>query len=243
MTTFYAVPAQLPVDIVRAVTQTLTQGVRDGAGAAATVISGTITITNPAGTAVVDGDAIVVSGNDATYSLLNTLVPATLDFSRLWVVSWTLVTASGTHYSNQPAHLVARTVPPPVDASHVLRRHPPLSTQYTAAELQPLVDDAWIILRGWIVDSGHHTYQILSMWKLAEILIKLSLSLAFRPAAIYTNGSGVYSTESAARMAEALADFSHLEWDVDADQDGTADDDMDGVTPVVATGYAPFGPL
>ena len=225
--TYHAASRRLPVRIVRARAQTLSLAVRDGAGAAASVTSGTITIRDPDGVVVVDAAAIVPASGAATYALLAALVPDTYDFSTNWSIEWLLTLSTGDLVDLvEAAYLVRRIPVPPVDQDALVRRHPTdIETQYpTAAARQVFVDDAWEILQGWMLREAE-----LGSWQFAETLIAIALGLAYHNAATYTSGRGKY-----AEMADryhfgatpvSLVEYGRLSWGPDTDQDGVADAD------------------
>lgn len=232
--TYHAASRRLPVRIVRARAQTLSLAVRDGAGAAASVTSGTITIRDPDGTAVVSAQPIVPASGVATYALLAAAVPSSYDFSTDWTIEWNLTLSTGDLVDLvEDAFLVRRIPVPPVDQDALVRRHPAdLETQYpTPAARQVFVDDAWEILQGWMLRDGYYPEAALGSWQFAETLIAIALGLAYHNAATYTSGRGKY-----AEMADryhfgkdpapiSLVEYGRLRWATDTDQDGIADAD------------------
>jgi len=230
----YAAAYRTPNFYRRGFTNALSLVVRDGSGEAATVASGTITVRE--GTRVaVDGAAITPGASgEATYSLLSTAVPDTLPYSTRWSEQWDLTLDDGTVLSYvRDAHLVRAKPEPRIDAADLLRRHSDIATQYTLAQAQVFVDEAWDTIIGRMVSDGRYPQHVLSTWALAEPHMLLSLAFLFRSASTYTAGGGKYATLATEYAAEFESLWGKVSWMLDTDEDGVADGSTAAAEPVV----------
>lgn len=191
LVTTYAPRFATPDWIQRATAQTLALPVyRDGALAAPT--SGTVSLLDPAGVAVVDEAAVTVSASVATYALLAASVPATLAYSDRWQERWTLLMPDGRTYQFwRDAGLVARRLAPVVSDPDLTALHTELR-QWVAEDqssLQGYIDSAWDLVLLRLMQAGRWPYLILSAWSLREAHLYLSLAHAFTDYASSAAGS------------------------------------------------------
>jgi len=239
--TYYAARFRTPLFIDRALDQTLPMDLRDGAGAAAVVTEGTLSVLRPGGDAIVDEEDVDVSAAGvATYPLLATSVPITIDYAQNWSSVWLLTDSDGTvHRIVRDAHLVAGVLHPVIDASDLLRKHTDLLRQYTLPKLQIFVDEAWDTIQGRLLGDGRYPEMVLTAWSFAECHLAESLANAYADMATYTNGKGKYAhmAESYSKKFERL--WGGLNWKTDEDQDGIDDGKTQAGEPVILLCAAP----
>lgn len=232
--TYYALRHRTPLFIERAKDQALPVDVRDGAGAAATVASGTISIKRPSGD-VVSSTALAVSGAGvASYALLATSVPSTLEYAQDWSVVLQVTLTDGTVLDFvRDAHLVARAPRPVIDASDLLRRHSDLLSQYTLAQLQVFVDEAWDAIQWRLLGDGRYPQMVHTSWSFAEPHKALALANVYTDLQTYTSGAGKYSALAEGYEARFERLWGGLNWEVDRDEDGEPDAESEAAVPII----------
>ena len=234
--TYYAARYRTPLFVERAKDQTLTLEVRDGAGGQATVASGTLSLFKSDGTALVNEEDITpLASGSATYDLLAATVPVTLSYTQTWTCRWELTLDDGTkHTFVRDTHLVNRVLSPTIDASDILRRHTDVGSQYTAAQRQTFVDEAWDMLQGRLLGDGRYPQMVLTAWSFAEYHFTLSSHLMFTDLATYSQGRGKYAEMAAWYDTKAEKLYNRLNWKADSDQDGFDDDGaVEAADPVI----------
>ena len=116
---------------------------RDGALVAPD--SGTITLIDPNGEKLIDAQSVTISSSVATYDILASVLPSTVEIGRLFMLRWTL-TISGTVYEVQRACSVARfpMVLPVTDSDLIDGEYPDLLDQIGdyGSNLQTFLDSA-----------------------------------------------------------------------------------------------------
>ena len=243
---YRAALARTPHYIVRARDQTLSLFVRKG-GLPAAVASGTITIRDGDGELIVNADPIAVgSDGEATYPLLATSVPDTLEYSCKWSVDWDLVFADGGQLFPRSAFLLRRELPPAIDASIIggdgsggdteasVGRHDDLVSGgvITLQQIQGHVNEAWDDIQGWLIEDGHPPQKALSSEGLAEMHADWSCHRMFANLATLADGDPGYASERDRYGKAAKDKYGRLQLAQDADQDGTADGTTDNVIPL-----------
>jgi hypothetical protein len=212
---------------------------RDGALVAPS--SGTVSVYDADGTAVVDEQAVTVTASIAAYSVSAATLPVTLALSDRWRVQWTLAMPDGaTHTFIRDAGLVRSRLYPVVADVDLTRLHTELREWLAQDQtsLQGYRDAAWdaIVLR--LLEDGRWPHLILSPWALRGAHIALTLALAFRDYAASSGGSpGKYDALAAHYAAEYDAAWGRIRLTYDLDKDGLIDDDEQGVSgePVLMT--------
>lgn len=216
--------------VERGRTRSYSLDVRDGAGEAATVTSGTYSVMDSSGAIIASGACTITAGVPS-FTLLNT-VTASMTYSTEWSIDWTLVIGGVTYSIRQDAHLVKRPLNPVIDASDLSRRHSDLASQYTLAQLQVFVDEAFDEIQARLIGESKYPHHVFSDWALATPFRSLALSLCFRDLATHTQGRGKYS-EEADRYYELYDDqWGQVSFKMDKNEDDVADalkDSGDGV--------------
>jgi len=218
-------------------TRTYSLDVRDGAGAAATVTSGTYEVFAPSGVLAASGNC-GITGGVPSFSLLNT-VTADEPFSQEWVLVWTLTVAGRVDEIRQEAHLVVRPLRPVIDGSDLSRRHSDLSVQYTVAQLQVFVDEAFDEMQAKLIAEGKYPQHVFSDWALSVPHRSLALSFAMRDMATYTQGRGKYTEEGDRYFKLSEHQWGQLVFKMDRNQDDLPEPVMeagDGVVFMYAGG-------
>jgi hypothetical protein len=222
---------RLAYHIVRAQTQLLAaQFSRDGV--VEPVLGGTITIRDEDGTAIVNAEAIVPSGTDATYLLDAATVPASLDYSCNWSVDWapTFSAAPTPQTFSMDAFLLRRSMPMVIDGEDLVGErgwHPELSADQvlTVPQAHNFVVLAFYDIHGWLVEDGHPPHKALSpTGTFAEMHASWSAHRMFAHLATYATGQGGRYVSERDRYGKAAKDnYARLRLKQDADQDGTPD--------------------
>jgi hypothetical protein len=179
--TEYQTRIQAPAYIERARTTVLSFPVYV-AGALAEPSSGTITITDATGTAVVSAAAVTITGSIATYSLSSATVSA-LPYGDGWLVEWALVMPDTyTHDFRQTAALVRCRLSPVITDADLIARHSDL-TDYRPSSLsswQTPIMEAWYEILGRLEAKGRRPYLVLSPEALRPLHLALTLELICR---------------------------------------------------------------
>lgn len=191
--TLYSARFLGPETIERARTQTLTCPVYWGGGLVAPS-SGTVTIYDASGSAIVSAAAVTITSSVATYSLSSASIPATLTLGDGWLVEWALTISGIVHTFRTDAALCYRRLYPVVTDADLLRRHTDLSALKPSTETsyQDYLDEAWAQICARLVSQGRRPWLILSPSDLREAQMTRTLGLIFRDFAS-SMGEGKYS--------------------------------------------------
>ena len=190
--------------------------------------SGTVSIYDASGTAVVSAAAVTVASSKATYTVLSTALDGKA-FEGGWRVEWTLVIATVTHVFRTEALLCRRLIYPPVTEADLLRRHRDLGNlrESDRTSYQDEIDEAWIEIQNALVARGNRPNLIMSPSSLREHMLHKVLSLVYLN---FWHGSTPASAESEykaiadAHGAQAKDAWDALAFSYDRDEDGTGDD-------------------
>lgn len=209
--------------IQRATTQTIECAVyRDGASVAVT--SGTVTVKDAGGTAIVDGEEVTVVGGVATYEITAATVPATLALSDRWTVRWNLVMPDRTQVYNfrrEAALALTGEIYPVITDLDMTGPHVELAQwiRKSRGSLQNYQDSSWreIIMR--LEENGKRQYLILNSTALYIVHLSLACSHAFRDMATQTTTDGKYwkMAEFYQKQYESAWDRLQLEYDTSED--------------------------
>lgn len=225
----FSVNDELPIFIERAKTQTIDAPLYED-GALVAPSSGTVSILDESGNAIVEDAAVTVTGDIATYQITSATVPATLTLSDSWQVVWSLVVSSVTYEFQQDAHLVRRNLYPVItDATLQTGRHSDLSSLYPSGVTtwQEYREAAFTEIQQRLLSQGKRPYLVLSPWSLAPAHIALSLAYIFRDLSTMVQTDGRYH-----RLAEDYQDqyeklWGELEFVYDYDEDGQKSGDSE----------------
>lgn len=220
----YTADFQAPDFIRRATSQTLELPVRWG-GALVAPTSGTVSILDENGSAVVDEAAVVVASSIATYSLSAATVPATLAYSSRWRERWTLLMSdtSEVHVFERPAALVRSRVYPVISVEDINGRHTDLDRVLSDAVVQTRITAAWDDVMKALMRQGRKPYRLLDASDLRDVHRARVFHLCFLD---------MWSSAASGKF-KGLADYYANEWskawtelviDYDMDDDGVTDE-------------------
>lgn len=225
--TRYSVSWFGPDEIMRAEDNILECPVQlDGSPALDSADSGTVTVYDEAGTAIVSAAAVTITSGIAVYTLTAATVPSTLSLSDRWQVVWAL-TIDGTDYVfKRKAALVRSRIYPVVCESDMTTLHFELRLWVDQHDqsLQQYIDGAWKFLYTWLRNQGKRPYLVLESTALFEPHLDLALALAFADMALLTSNDKYlkYAEDYRKRYDEAR---SGMEFAYDYDEDGFEDVD------------------
>jgi len=151
-------------------------------GALVSPTSGTVTVFDASGTAVVDEATATITGNVATYSW----TPSTsLTLGERWRVRWVLVMPDGvTHRPENEAALVRARLYCPITEADLYRVESALDPS-GAAPLTSLssyadkIDEAWAQIQLRLIETGNRPNLIIGPSALRQVTLDLALALCF----------------------------------------------------------------
>lgn len=182
------------------------------AGALVAPVSGTITIYDDGGTAVVYVAVITITASIATYSFTP---PISLTLGERWRVRWSLVMPDGvTHSPENEAALVRARLYCPITEADLYRVESGLDPS-GAAPLTSLssyadkIDEAWNKTQLRLIQHGNRPNLIIGPSALRECVMSLALALCF--ADVGSRVSNPVHTETAMRYrAQYEAEWSRM---------------------------------
>ena len=208
---------------------------RDGALVAPS--SGTFSLYDSTGTAIVSAAAVTITGSIATYTIPAATLPATLALGEGWRERWTLTVSSVARGYERTAALALISFSPSVTDADLLALYPGLSKARgsAVASFQAWIDEAWKVVIQRLLREGHLPYLIRTPDALREAHLHLALSLVCRGVKP-TMGAGESSwqTDAEYHRREYEAAWSAANWQLDRDQDGNVDDPSQRVRAGVA---------
>ena len=224
--TTYTAAFTEPDYLARATTQTIACEVYYD-GQIATVASGTVTVNDENGDAIVSAQDVTVVAGAATYEISAATLPANLDYSDNWMVFWSLVMDDGKTYQfKNTAGLVHSRLYPSVAQRHMTERHTELAQWVRDYDksLQPYITAAWREVSLRLEESGRRTHLILNSSALFLYHLRLSLAFAFRDYASSLQG-GRYAEIEAQYLKEAEEAWQRISLRYDEDEDQIPDEE------------------
>lgn len=197
-------------------------------GALVAPSSGTVTVYEPGGSAVVSAAAVTVSGSVAQYALASATV-AGYSYSDGWAIEWALAMPDGvTHTYRTDAALVRRMIYPVVTDADLIARLPALDPSgaapiTSASDYQDRLDEAWRIIVRRLQTDGRLPWLVVDGHALAEVHISLTLSLILRDLATRSEGASYYADEARAYRQEYEHAYRTARLREDRDDDGVPD--------------------
>ena len=200
---------------------------RDGALAAPT--SGTVSVCDESGAAVVDAVAVTILGSVAQYSLLASVTTGG-DLGLGWRVEWALTMPdSVVHSFRVEGALVRRRLYPVVTDVDLKRRHSDLDDIRPASltSYQDYLDEAWQDITDRLVQMGVLPFLVMSPGSFRSAHLSHTLQLIFLDFGSsagdgrYLELAGIYE----AKFKDSWSALSKVVYDVD--HDGEADGDAD----------------
>jgi len=192
------------------------------------VDSGTVSVYDSSGAAVVSAAAVTVDGDGiASYALL-AATTASSTRGMGWRVEWRLASgtpSTSTTYRNS-AGLVRSQLAPVITDADLFRRvsgldpdgAAPLSTLTT---YQDKIDEAWIVIHGWLSGKGSLLHLVMEPSALRETHMLLTLALIFEDFATRLNEAN--ATTGADYRAQYKSERDGLSFEYDTADSGRAD--------------------
>ena len=201
---------------------------RDGALVAPA--SGTVSIWNASGTAIVSAAAVTITANVATYTILDATTTA-LPVEDGWRFEWALTFASPAevHTFRQDGALVRRRLYPVVTDADLVRLHSDLLATSTDAivpsgwDAQDYIDETWADIDGKLVAAGNFPNLIMSPSALRSSHLYMTLAAIFRDLSTSAGAEGKYANLAEHYDSRAADAWGRLSFRYDADDDGQAD--------------------
>ncbi len=242
--TIYSFRVETPDYIERARTQTLKLAAYYQ-GSLVAPASGTFTLYDATGAAVVSAAAVTITSSIATYSLSSATIPASTPLGAGWLEEWALTMPDGTvRTPRRMAAIALRELFPPVTLSDALALHAKFSEILTDSQDPTGWDKllfAWSYLHRKILAKGNKPWKILNVDALFDPLIYKWLELGFRDART-SMGDGTYKelAEEYRQMFEEAWKETQLVYDQDEDGKPTADQETKSPdTPVFLSAAKP----
>jgi|TARA_R110002110_G_scaffold16328_2_gene71039 hypothetical protein len=216
---------------------------RDGALVAP--VSGTYTLTDAAGSAVVSAAAVSVVADVAQYNVLAASLPASLSVGEGWSEDWALTFSDGVVRTfRRSASLVLRSLFPVITDLDLLACYSDLDDLRPSdlTSYQQFIDESWRRVVGRLVSRGRFPYLVLDPWSLREIHLETCLALIFADFGSSV-GEGRYIELSEAHKRTAASAWRNLTVSYDEDQDGqgSSGGKRVSVEPVIYLSRSPRG--
>ncbi len=201
---------------------------RDGAIVAAT--SGTVSVFDSNGTAVIDAAAVTIASSVAQYNVTaSNLSGKSLEIG--WSVQWKLTMPDGVvHSFRNSAALVRSRLYPVISDVDIYRRHPDFdpsdaaSVATTGINYQNYLDECWVEIQSKLIERGNRPNLIMSPSSFRQVHLYGSLELICRNFSS-TAGDGSRWQNLAATYGEKYAAaWRDLNFLYDSDDDGVSDD-------------------
>ena len=215
-------------DLVRrGVTTTLRCALYRG-GSLVVPVSGTVSVYDAAGTAIVTAAAVPPADGVATYDLLGTAT-AGLELQDGWRVSWSLTMPDGVVHVAENNAILCRHVPHcPVSERDIWSRvpslHPDSSGRIsTRRDYSTTIDDAWVQIQDALIGRGRRHELVVTATQLREVTLLLVLALVFEDLAAGMQDGSAMRLSAADYRRQYAAVWSALSFDYDSDDDGTPD--------------------
>lgn len=192
-------------------------------GALVAPASGTVSVYDPNGTAVVDGAAVTIASSVATYTYT---APATLELGEGYRVEWSLVVSGDTIAPRNAAAVVRRRLRCPITDVDLFRYAPMLNPSgsdplTSRADFDEPITEAWTSISLRLFELGNRPNLIIDPSALRMVAIHTTLALVF--GAMVHPGSDGYATLAAEQRDLAEAAWRRVRLRYDATDDGVAD--------------------
>lgn len=217
---------------------------RDGALVAPTEAGSTYSLLSPLGTAIVDAQAVTVSGSVAQYALSASELASTLDLEQGYTERWVLVMPDGTTRTKVRAASLAKfpISPGVADVDLTQGEYPDLLEQLAGwgTTAQPFIDEAWHQVVNELYRLGEWPDVIVSQSALREPVRQRTYYLIFKALYRRTPGDNRFEVLYKEHLENYKTAFAAMTYTVDRDQDGVPDSDArTGASGVVHRNAAP----
>ena len=150
-------------------------------GALVPPASGTVTVQDQSGEAIVDGAAVTITGDVATYTVTAATLPDTVSFAEGWMVEWALVASGITRAFRNDAALVRNALYPVVTDIDLFRRVSALDPNgndpiTSLTDFQDYLDEAWATIQNRLIARGNRPNLIMSPSSFREAHVCLRVS-------------------------------------------------------------------
>lgn len=195
-------------------------------GQLATPSSGTLSVYDASNVAVVNAQAVTVTGQKATYTVTAATL-ASYSYGASWRVEWTLVMPDAlTYLWRTDAMLVRVRLYPVVSDADLYARHADLASRQLKgfqASWQDKLDEAWADLDTRLVSRGRRPYLILSPSALRGVHLYRILALIYRDLQLSGAEDDRYGALADHYDRQYEAAWAALTFEYDADDDGASD--------------------
>lgn len=190
-------------------------------------VSGTYTLTDPEGTAIVSAAAVTVGSDKvATYTVAAGSLPSTLDYGTGYTETWALLMPDGSTRSPRRIVVLARkALDPPVGDEDMEREYAGLASMRgpSIGGYQDAREQAWGQILRRLAQEGAWSWLVYDSSAFYDVHLALSLAKVFR---------SFHARTGDARWLEQARDQEagyHRSWKAlavawDRDEDGTPDD-------------------
>lgn len=210
-------------------------------GAVVAALSGTVSLIDGNGDAIIDSETITPNAGIAEYQIEAAQLPNTLELGDQYLLQWSLVlTGEADPYEfDQPVSIALRKLRPVISDFDLKRRYsdldritPPNKTSY-----QDYIDEAWITLIQRIRDLGNFEYLIMTPQSLREVHMHLTLSRIWADMDSSGFGEGRYFDLSNKHKNEYEIEFARLKFEYDTTHQVKRPEDgkMSGASPMIYT--------
>lgn len=190
--------------------------------------SGTFTLYDPNGTAIVDAASITIASSIATYTISDSILPATATpLGEGWREAWSLTVGGVARGYERTAALARIQLAPTITDADILGSYPAWGRAKGTAltSFQGFIDEAWKRVVQRLLREGHLPYLIRTPDSLREAHLHLACALTARGLKPST-GTGESSWLEDAQYHETQYGISWTaaNWQSDYDHDGKVDD-------------------
>lgn len=187
--------------------------------------SGTVSVYDARGNAIVLAQAVTVTGSVATYTVQASAIPTTLQLEDNWRVEWSLTMPDGVvHLFRNDAALVKYRLYPTIADADLIRRvralDPTSSTAITAvANYQPAIDEADVEVQNRLIALQRRPYLVATPSALREVWLTTTIAIVLEDLAIRNEA---YREPAKTWRERVEAAWTAARPQLDYDQDGTA---------------------
>jgi len=194
---------------------------RDGALVAP--VSGSYTLIDANGDAVVSAAAVSIVADVAQYAIPAATLPDTLQVGDGWQEEWALTFSdSVVRTFRRSACLVLRALYPVVTDADLLACYTDLDDLRPngMTSYQGFIDESWRRVVGRLVSKGSFPFLILEPWALREYHLETTLALIFSDFGTSVGEGGRYIELSEAHKRTAASAWRNMNFIYDADHNG-----------------------
>ena len=196
-------------------------------GALVAPLSGTFSLFDSGGTAVIDAQAVTILDLVATYSISALELPDSLAFSELYQERWSLVMPDGTTRTPRRETAIAPFLlyPALAEIDITAGEYPGLVNELGDRfdSLQPFLDNAWGKMLEWLFEQGQWPAMMLSTSAFRRPHREWTLYLIFKYLFRNTGGGNRWQVLMEEHKSERNAALAGLTSRIDQDKNGLPD--------------------